>query len=135
MNIARACGPNLGGAAFAALAFIVMMDASKSAEADLQSIMAGVKQIDQAKAQQRRLAGTVDKQASGAADPCGGNRPCGPTAGIARNGAKDSADDLSQQDQLALQQAQDRKTQADQTLSNLMKKASDVDAGIVGNLK
>lgn len=60
--------PNLGAIGdgdIMAIAFIVMMEAAKSAQEDLKAIMAHVKAINNAKAQQRGLMREVN-QASGA---------------------------------------------------------------------
>jgi hypothetical protein len=46
-----------------------------------------------------------------------------------------AADDLSQESQLKLQEMQDARAKAEQTLSDVEKKAADVRAGIVENLK
>jgi hypothetical protein len=46
---------SMNGADIEALAFLVLMDASKSAQEDLKAIMAGVQATNNAKAQQRKL--------------------------------------------------------------------------------
>jgi len=51
---------NMQGADIEALCFLVLMDASKSAQEDLKAIMARVKAINNAKAQQRPNMGRVD---------------------------------------------------------------------------
>jgi hypothetical protein len=52
-----------------AMAFIVMMEAAKSAQEDLRSIMAGVKAINDAKARQRKNLADLQRLAQG---PCAG---------------------------------------------------------------
>ena len=49
------------GADIEAIAFIVLMDAARSAQEDLKAIMAGVKSINNAKAQQRQRLDTLEK--------------------------------------------------------------------------
>ena len=51
---------NMQGADIEALCFLVLMEASKSAQEDLKAVMAGVKAINNAKAQQRQNLGRVD---------------------------------------------------------------------------
>jgi hypothetical protein len=49
--------------------------------------------------------------------------------------SRDSLSDLSEQQQLKLQRLTDRRAKAFETLSNLMKKFSETDQAIIGNLK
>jgi antitoxin component HigA of HigAB toxin-antitoxin module len=60
------------GGDIASLAFIVMMEASKSAQADLESIMNGVKAINQTKDGWRAALAGANAAAATAGDPCKG---------------------------------------------------------------
>jgi hypothetical protein len=55
---------NMNGQDIEALAFIVLMQASKSAQEDLKSIMASVKSINNAKAKMRELLAQAQKSSS-----------------------------------------------------------------------
>ena len=55
---------NLNSGDIEALCFLVMMQASKSAQEDLKSIMAGVKSINEQKKQQRELLSKMQRQQS-----------------------------------------------------------------------
>jgi hypothetical protein len=93
-----------------AIAFLVMMEAAKSAREDLKSIMAETKRLNEAKAQQRAV---LDKQ-------------------------KDQRDSLSEQgkeQQLKMQQVMDRMTKADSAASNTLKKFQETASSIIGNMK
>lgn len=54
---------NMSGADIEAIAFLVMMEAAKSAQEDLKAIMAGVKAINSAKASQRESLNRVQASA------------------------------------------------------------------------
>lgn len=58
----QATNPNLSGADIEALAFLVMMEASKSAEEDLKSIMDGVKLINKQKDALRSVVDELNQQ-------------------------------------------------------------------------
>ena len=130
---ARGCGPSLLNADLAALSFIVMMEAAKAAQEDMKSIMGDVKAINQAKQNQRQL-GSARLAVAGAAmrGPCSDGPSCDQAA-LANS--RDSLSDLSEQQQLQLQMATDRRTKALTLLSNMMRKIADTDATIIGNLK
>ncbi len=113
-----------------AMAFLVMMEAAKSARDDLKAIMAGVKAIDDDKDRWRRVAETLAAMAAGAASA--------EDVGAARDtiqGKLDSLSELGEMESLRLQMAMDRLTKLMSTLANLLKQASDTASTITGNLK
>jgi len=59
----------MNGADIEALAFLVLMQATKSAQEDVQAVMAGVKAINNAKAQQRTLLSEEQKLTQGTLQP------------------------------------------------------------------
>jgi hypothetical protein len=131
----------LGDADVDALAFLVMLEAAKSAREDVREIMAGVERINDAKAKlrgrseaakpARRPATRV--QAPRTPDPI-------PRAELdarleqAKNDL-DSMSEMGEMESLRLQMAMDRLSKMMSTLSNLLKKASETAQGITQNLK
>lgn len=110
---ARARFGSLGGVGdgdIMAIAFLVMMDAAKSAQEDLKATMAEVKSMNAAKTRQRAA---LDRQKD----------------------QRDSLSDLSQEQQLKMQMVMERHNKAVEALSNLMKKMSETQSSIIGNLK
>ncbi len=147
---------NMGDGDIMALAFIVMMEAAKSESEDLKQIMARVKAINNAKAQQRKnLADAQTAQAAaGDHDPGGcvdaADCPDDPNAmtAVPAGGAKDidnakdtvkdkldSLSEMGEMESLRLQMAMDRKSKLMSTLSNLLKKESDTSDSIIQNIK
>ncbi len=110
---ARRCAPNMSGADIDGLVFLVLMSSARAQDQELRSAMASMRAASQAKQDQRQVAARKAALAD----------------------AKDSIGEMSPQDQLALQMAQDRRSKSLQALSNVMKKLRDSDAAIVGNLK
>ena len=111
-----------------ALAFLVMMQAAKSAQDDLKTLMQGVKAIDQSKAETRGMQAKLNALSVGDAQQL--------NAGAASIKDKlDTMSDLGQEDQLRLQMAMDRYSKLMQMLSNIEKKMSDTDKSIVNNMK
>ena len=139
-----------------ALAFIVLMEAAKSAQEDLKSIMANVKKINDAKASMRQRApkptGAAATRGTGAhavvpaartpLQPTQANvtpRPL-PKAEFDRRFvlARDDLDAMSEMgelESLRLQMAMDRMSKMMSTLSNLSKKVSETASGITQNIK
>jgi hypothetical protein len=119
-----------------ALAFLVMMEAAKSAREDLKSIMDGVKKLNAEKQQQR--AGLAKAQQAKTSEYPASNTIAATRDTAVRDAMKDKRDSLSelgQEQQLRMQQAMDRLNKANQAASNLMKKFSDTQSSIIGNLK
>jgi hypothetical protein len=156
---AIAANPSLSGLPdgdINALAFLVMMEASKSAREDLKSIMSGVKQINDAKAALRKKAKdskatsespkqTTVKAASEPRQPARANlapvqpRPI-PKAAFARKlqsarNDMDSLSELGEEQSLRLQMQMDKMATSAATISKLMKKFSDTSQSITGNMK
>lgn len=121
---------SLATADIEALAFIIMMQAAKSAREDLKAIMGAVKAIDMARA-------------------CKGARPClealAPKDEVtqahldalrSRLATKEvSLSEMGEMESLRLQMAMDRMSKLVSTLSNLQKKISDTSSTIVQNIK
>jgi hypothetical protein len=123
-----------------ALAFLVMMEAAKSAQEDLKSIMDGVKAINDAKVSNRPTARTNSVRPHAAI-----NR--GAISVVPRSkqdidnqierskGDVDSMSEMGEMESLRLQMAMDRMLKMMSTLSNLLKKMSDTNTTITQNLK
>jgi hypothetical protein len=121
------------------MAFIVLMDASKSAQEDLSEIMESLKAIDTAKS---------DLHLSSASKP---SQSLDTESMLelmltvygkdlqdemdALQDALDAESELSEEDSLRLQMALDRMSKMMSMLSNLLKKISDTSSGIIQNLK
>ena len=122
-----------------ALAFLVLMEASKSAQDDLKAIMEGVKEINRAKAllrenERSKRPAALDFEAvlqlmlvvyakhmeAEAEDLLG---------------KLDSMSEMGEMESLRLQMAMDRMSKMMSTLSNLLKKMSDTSSQLVQNIK
>jgi hypothetical protein len=101
------------------LAFVVMMQAAKSAEDDLRGLLAGVKTANASRASHRELR----------------DRIAALRAHRAPDGGSDALADLSSEQQLKMQMYMDRMSKVEAALSNLEKKISDTQSAIIGNLK
>ena len=112
---------NMNDADVMALAFLVMMEAAKSAREDLKSIMDGVKRINNAKAAWRQSANQVNAAAA-------------TTREKARHDL-DSLNKMGDLQSLRLQMAMDRQSKFMSSLSNVVKKMSETSSGITQNLK
>lgn len=153
----------ISGADIEALAFLVMMQAAKSAQEDLKAIAAGVKQVNDAKAAAARSANVKAAAPAGslrspspapnsaaAARPAPANRVVAHREAISprplpkaefdrkldriRND-RDSLSEMGEMESLRLQMAMERRSKAMQALSNILKKMSDTNATITQNLK
>jgi Arc/MetJ-type ribon-helix-helix transcriptional regulator len=180
---AQTAYPNLGAMGdgdIMALAFIVMMEAAKSAREDLKAIMDGVKAINKAKQGWRDVMDMVNRDAAANAgcrtegQALEFSRGVGTERGYHRvrlpvldpdapggvryeqadlhsgkivrvedlqtilsdvKGKLDSLSELGEMESLRLQMAMDRLSRLMSTLSNLLKKASETDAGLTQNIK
>ena len=119
------------------MAFLVLMETSKSAQDDLKSIMDGVNAINTAKS---KLPGSRDPQ--GALDLDSILQLMLTVYGMnidaefcSMRKDLDSTSELGETDSLRLQMAMDRMSKMMSTLSNLMTKISDTNSTIVQNLK
>lgn len=151
----RALG-DLGDGDVTTLAFLVMMEAAKSAREDLKAIMDHVKQINDAKAALRQPArrdgaATANRSAT---SPAAAAQPQAlpnasrvavqprPMTTAEFNGRLDrekndldSLNEMGEMESLRLQMAMDRLARLMSTLSNILKKISDTAATITQNLK
>lgn len=145
---------NLNDGDILALAFLVLMESSRSAREDLKSIMENVTQVNAAKAAQRKNDRQA-KQASPTTTSTGATTQPALKAKPARDAiqsrpiskvqfdrqlqaAKHDADRLSklgEEQSLQHQLAMDRKSKVESAISNLMKKMSDTGASITQHLK
>lgn len=144
----------MGDADIMALAFIVMMEASKSAREDLNSVMAAVKASNQKKQALRETSDRLDQLAGDcAANPenCNGTgiapgvlvvEPQGQVSMQDIDNAKetvksklDSLSEMGETESLRLQMAMDRLSKLMSTLSNVLKKQSETSDGIIQNIK
>jgi hypothetical protein len=129
---------NLSGADIEALTFLVLMEAAKSAQEDLKSIMDGVKQINDAKKSARRSASSARPRPpiNRAAISVVPRRKQDLDSEIDRaKNDLDSMSELGEMESLRLQMAMDRMSKMMATLSNLSKKISDTNSTITQNLK
>jgi Tfp pilus assembly protein PilP len=120
-----------------AIAFLVMMEAARSAQEDLKAIMAQVKSANAAKARQRAaLQQAADAKPSpyAATSTIAATRPSAAPREALTSG-RSAGSDLSQMDQLRLQRAMERHARAVQTLSNILKALADTQSAIISNLK
>ena len=122
-----------------AMAFLVLMQAAKSAEEDLRAVMEQVKAITAAKKGFRDKArplrpGELDYEAVFHLVATLYAKQL-QTEMAALLGKADAAGELSELDQLRLQMAMDRMSKMMSTLSNILKKLSDTASQITQNLK
>ncbi len=123
-----------------AIAFLVLMQASRSAQEDLKAIMAEVKAITNAKAKLREM---LDQPSERGLDLFSANAVisalitraelCRVVEGMQND--LDSMSELSETESLRLQMAMDRISKFMSTLSNILKKMSDTASQITQNLK
>lgn len=142
-----------------AIAFLVMMQASKSAQEDLKSIMAQVKSINNQKSRIREALAALDDKSHSISrvrldsfklllKPQPNVRQTNnipATRAVSqleienmKTGLADSRDSLSEMgemQQLKMQMLMDRRSKLMSTLSNLMKKISQTQDSIIDNLK
>jgi len=129
-----------------ALAFLVLMQAAKSAQEDLKSIMATVKATNAEKEKQREKMNNLNKEKLATAV-----KPDQQNAQVKKDGSlkftmspemakkldiqKDGLDELTQEQQLKLQMFMDRQSQLEQAISNILKKIADTQNQIIQNIK
>ncbi len=115
-------GPSMGSADVDGLAFLVLMEACRQSQQDLEQLAAEIKADNAAKQHLRQTL----QQGPSARLPCRPGQPCGKT---------DPMGDDALPKQMRLQRALDHYDAEMQTLSNMLKKASDTNAGVSQNLK
>lgn len=111
---------SLAAADIEALAFLAMMEASKSASEDVKSVMNSMKEVNKQKQTTRLKTAKLDSTKT--------------TRQIQVND-RDSLADLSEEKQLRLQVYTDRRSKATTMISNLMKKFSNIQDQVLSNLK
>jgi|GEM_PF-3515745 len=135
--------PNLGAAGdgdITALAIIVMMEAARTTREDLKAIMTETKAANDKKAVMRdamraRMQAMQDAKEAMQGDHAQGDKGTLQDDKGTLQDDKDALSEMGEQDQLQLQMAMDRYSKAMSTLSNLMKKESDISSAILGNMK
>ncbi|HMU47295.1 MAG TPA: hypothetical protein PKC72_13065 [Chitinophagaceae bacterium] len=150
----------MNGGDIEALAFLVLMQASKSAQEDLKAIMAKVKSINEQKAKLRSAQATLkDKNTAISRVQLDSfhlllkeRATSGQTTGIARTkqpvtkaeisdldsklkANQDSLSELGEIQSLKMQMAMDRMTKMMSTISNILKKIKSTQDSIIQNLK
>lgn len=111
------------------LVFIVLMQATEDADADLKQIMEEVKQRNQRLCRWRELLAKLEAHRSSS-----DNELVRAANAVIAN-QLDSFSDMAEQIQLRLQMAMDRRSKFIEALSNLMKKQSDTASAIISNMK
>ena len=105
------------GADIEELAFLVLMEAAKSADDDLRNVMDEVQAENAAKQSQRSSLQSAR------------------AAALSLEDEKNSLGDLSEQQSLRLQMAIDRRAKYIETISDILKEIGDTDQSIIKNLK
>jgi hypothetical protein len=105
----RFAGQTLSNGDVEALAFLVMMQAAKSADDDLKSMMQQMKEANDRRARLRTDKSKAD--------------------------SLKKLDELSEMEQIRLQTMMDRRSKYETMLSNILKKMSDTSGAIISNLK
>lgn len=125
---------SLNGMDIEALCFLVLMQASQSAQDDLKSIMSEVKSINNQKSSLRNQMQSqqISSVKTDSLKKKNNVVNTNPKLTLAK---KDSLSDISQMQQIRLQMAMDRKNQLESALSNMMKKISSTQNQIIQNLK
>ena len=137
-------GTNLSNADISALEFIVLMDAAESAQHDLQSITAAVSAIDRQKEALRKELGNAAANKTPSVQkvytPANTLRvvppPLSPNATMAEKLTRlDDLSELSQEQQLQLQQLMDQKSKLELMISNVIKMITDTRSATLSKLK
>jgi len=129
-----------------ALAFMVLMQAAKSAQEDLKAVMASVKAINAEKAKQREKMNNLNKEKSATAVKTDQQDvqvkkdsplkfTMSPEMAKKMDIQKDELGELTQEQQLRLQMIMDRMSQLEQAISNILKKIADTQNQIIQNMK
>jgi len=129
-----------------ALAFMVLMQAAKSAQEDLKAVMAGVKAINAEKAKQREQAANLNKEKTATVDKSDRQNiqvkkdspskfTISPEMVKKMDIQKDELGELTEEQQLKLQMYMDRQSQLEQAISNILKKIADTQNQIIQNIR
>jgi hypothetical protein len=139
------CGLDFGSMPIEDVVAFIMQAAQQDAESDLRQMLVSAQLVHAQKQAQRRSGGEKHAApASGQNGPALATQQM-PTA-VARSPALDSylgslhlgydaLSDMTQEQQLRLQMALDRRNKAAETLANIQKKISDTNQGIIQNIK
>lgn len=137
-------GNELASGDIDALVELVMMEISREAGQELRDELAQMQEINQEKKTQREAAQKMrDSQSAMHASMRADASAVQPRTSraelaayvAAHSDGEDSLDDMSEEQQLRMQAAMDRRQKAFEALSNMMKKASETESTIIGNLK
>lgn len=137
-------GGDLSGMDVEALVQLVMFQAAQQAEQELRDQIAQMRAANQQKRAQREAAQKMHKDQAASRDAIHAEYAHAETSGsradLDANDASDKDDidslgDLTEMQQLRLQVYMDRRQKAYEMLSNVMKKQSDMQDTIIGNLK
>lgn len=136
---------NLNDADIEAIAFLVLMQAAKSAQEDLKSVMGEVKSINNNKAAQRQQAGMLKKSSANinstvkpeyrVADSLKTSKTNLALKTADLKDKKDNMNDVSSEQQLKMQMTMERRSKMTEAISNLMKKVSETEQSVIQNLK
>jgi hypothetical protein len=116
------------------LAFIVLMEASKDADADLKTIMAETKTLNDSKKSIRETIANLNAIKLTCLPDCSRNSTVDSSIADA-NDKLDSLSELGDMEQLKLQLQLDKMEKMEQTMSNLLKKLHDTAESIIANHK
>jgi hypothetical protein len=133
---------SMSGVDIEAVAFIVMMQATKDADSDLKALMEQTKAQNESRRKARVSATSVKNMQS----PAGQRQPAtkmgGPTAPVVTRTAPDntgrnpdSMDEMDEPARMRLQALMDKRSKTIDTLTRIMKKVSDTQGGLIQNLK
>ena len=111
------------------LVFLVLMEASKSAQDDLKTVMGQTKAINKSKESLRNLNQPIVVTKKDSSMKLIRNKQ------LVVQTKKDSLNEMDQTTQLRLQMTMDRRNKIMTSLSNIMKKISDTQDQIIHNLK
>jgi hypothetical protein len=140
--LTRFKGQNLGPNDVDAIAFLVMMQATRDADRDLKAIAGETRAMNESRRKLREKTAQQEPARTPAGQGPSAMAKGGPTAPVKAVTAPentvrnlDSMNEMDEMTSMRLQMAMDRKGQFVSMLSNIMKKASDTQNAMVQNLK
>lgn len=137
---------NLNDADIEAIAFLVLMQAAKSAQEDLKGIMGEVKKMNEDKVSQRQQANNIKQSSAQMKTQARAEYKKADSLKPLRSAAitmkatelkdkKDNMSDFTTKQQLRMQMIMDHRNKVYEAISNMMKKISETEQSIIGNLK
>jgi hypothetical protein len=129
-EVAKTSLPNLGALAngdIETLVVLVMMEAARSADADLKALLVELKRANTSRAQLRQFQAS---RAAGAAELRGAMK-----AEYADAGAGDSLYSLGELQQARLMMVMDRMAKYEAIIENMLRKIDDTQSSIISNMK